>query len=244
MTDREYKQFKDTAARAVRGEAYFESLVSKHCIPHQVVAPKDIGVDYFCEWIHGDRPTGLLFAVQVKSTTSNNACPKHVGEEKKLNGLQKFEICYSSLLKIDRLTRTYWKTLAIPTYLFVVIEDTAPDGGDELSCYYKRYSPLLTTKEILDDYPYHEEFYKVNDGASFIAFKTPGQQGFARDLFIDHVRWTYHKGSIAYPNPRDFGLQQFQPNRLFIDMFPEYEDRIRETFELTKRLLEPRRTIG
>jgi hypothetical protein len=81
------------------------------------------------------------------------------------------------------------------------------------------------------------EFYKVSDGASFKAFLRPGWQGFARDLFIDYVRWTYHKGSIAYPDPREFGLTQFERDRLFLDMFPEYEQRIRETFELTKRLL-------
>jgi hypothetical protein len=233
----EYKKFAKTAARAVRGEAYFEALVSSHCIPHHVYSPKDLGIDYFCEWIHGERPTGILFAAQVKSTTSESASPILIGEDTQLNGLNKYDIHYS-LLNVDRATRIYWRTLGIPAYLFVVVESTDGDEAPTLDCYYRRFSPHLTKDEIPEDYDYHSDFYQVNEGASFIAFKRPGWHGFARDLFIDHVRWTYFTGSIAYPNPRDFGLQQFEPNRLFIDMFPEYKERIHKTYELTKRLLE------
>jgi hypothetical protein len=75
---------------------------------------------------------------------------------------------------------------------------------------------------------------------SFHAFKDADKrtQGFARDLFIDHVRCSYAKGSITYLDPASMGLNQFQANSVFGDIFEDYEKQIREAYATTKEFLE------
>ena len=58
MAEKDYKQYTIQAKRGIKGEAYFESLISDYSIPHRVSGPKDVGIDYFCEWVFDDRPTG------------------------------------------------------------------------------------------------------------------------------------------------------------------------------------------
>jgi hypothetical protein len=233
----EYKKYKETASRGIKGEAFFESLICEHTIPHHVVGPKDIGIDYFCEWVCGDRSTGILFAAQVKTVSETTVQPEFVEVERKYNGLDKFNINYS-YLKIKLPTLLYWQSLGIPTYVFVVVQGATDDGRPELVCYYKRYTHLLTVKEIEANYSFSTDYYRVSDGSSFIAYLECGIQGFARDLFIDHVRWTYHKGSIAYPDPRSFGLKQIPVEGFFIDLFPSYKEQILLIYERTKKYLE------
>jgi len=140
VTGDEYKKYTLQARRGIKGEAFFESLVCEYSIPHHVVGPKDVGIDYFCEWVHGDRPTGVLYAVQVKTFSEETAKPKFVRIEKKLNGLENYEIRNPNL-RVDESTLRYWLGLGIPVYLFAVVQSVTHDEHGEkerLDCYYKR----------------------------------------------------------------------------------------------------------
>jgi len=125
----------------------------------------------------------------------------------------------------------------MPVYLFAVVQ-SIDDGQEELDCYYKRFTPILTGDTIPERYAYYADFYKVNEGDSFIAFRHLGAFGFARDLFIDHVRWCYYKGSITYLDPRAIGLSQFGADGLFIDLFESYKERVCSVYDKTRQYLE------
>jgi len=108
---------------------------------------------------------------------------------------------------------------------------------DRLDCYYKRFTPVLTLNERQEDLA----FYKVNRGPKFLAFAQEAEKrkGFARDLYIDLMRWAYYNGNIAYLNPRKLGLMQFsEEERVFMDLFGNYKDRVCETFSKAKRFLQ------
>jgi len=235
----EYKKYTVQAKKWIKGEAFFESLICVYAIPHHVVSPKDLGIDYFCEWVYGDRPTGVLFAVQVKPSGNERYTPQYKGIEKGRNELSKYEI-HNQNLKIDESAFHYWRGLGIPIYLFVVIQDFSDVGRETLDCYYKRFTEILTNEEKRDEYKYYDDFYKVNDGSSFVAFKDAGELdgGFARDLFIDHVHLSYSKGNITYLDPREMGLKKFKSNGVFVDMLKIYKDKIIPTFYKTKQNLE------
>jgi len=237
MAKREYKKYTIKAKRGIKGEAYFESLISDYSIPHRVSGSKDVGIDYFCEWVFGDMPTGVLFAAQIKTFSEDNITKKYRGVAKEFNGLSKYRIA-NSLLKISRKTLEYWKGLAIPIFLFVVTVKTK-SKGESLNCYYKRYTPSLSSNKKLKGAEFYEEFFKVNKNNTFLAFKDPVRrtQGFARDLFIDHIRWNYCKGSIAYLNPIHIGLNQFPEDNIFPEFFNQYKVPILETYAKTQSYL-------
>ena len=127
----------------------------------------------------------------------------------------------------------------MPVYLFAIVQTAATEDKDErLDCYYKRFTPVLTSDR-------HRQkdlwFYKANRGSKFIAFahEEEKQLGFARDLFIDYMRWAYYKGSIVYLNPRILGLNQFdEENLVFGDILGEYRDRVCITYAKTRGFLE------
>jgi len=100
--------------------------------------------------------------------------------------------------------------------------------------------PSLTTDSKDPCGEYYEGFYRANEGAQFYAFKDKdkGTQGFARDLFLDHVRCSYAKGLLTYLNPEALGLRQFKANVVFSDLFKEYEKKILSAYEQTGRYLE------
>ncbi len=233
----EYKKYTVQAKRGIKGEAYFESLVSDHCIPHRVVGPKDIGIDYVCEWVYGDKPCGILFAVQVKTFSEDSVRIEHTGIDATLNRLKKHRIT-NAHLKMDNPTLQYWHGLGIPIYLFVIVQKASADVSECLDCYYKRYTPSLTTGAAVREDPY-EAFYLVNEGSRFLAFANAKRrtQGFARDLFIDHVRCCYSKGSISFLNPADLGLQQFSGRHQFWDLFSDYEAQIRKAGQEIRQFL-------
>ena len=237
MAEEDYKKYTIQAKRGIKGEAYFESLISDYSIPHHVTGPKDVGIDYFCEWVFDDRPTGVLFAVQIKTFSEKNIRKKYKGVAKKFNGLSEYRLV-NSLLKIDDNTIHYWKGLAIPIFLFVVTIKTT-SRSEKLNCYYKRYTPYLSSSSELTEDFFYESFFKVNKENTFLAFKDPNSrtQGFARDLFIDYIRWNYYKGSIAYLNPRHIGLNQFPVDNIFPEFFEQYKDAILTTFLKTQAYL-------
>ncbi len=228
-----HKKVTIQAKRQIRGEAFFEALVSDYCLPHRIVSPKDVGIDYICEWVYGDRPTGILFAVQVKALSERTAKPRESREVNNLNALSQFRIS-NRHLAVDEKTLHYWKGLGMPTYLFAVVQST---DGAVLDCYYKRFTTVLTTEAKQEDF----YFYKVNKGIAFLAFAQPKQRcgGFARDLFIDYMRWSYCKGTITYLNPRTIGLNQFpDEDAVFADILPQYMEQVCTTYRKTKDFLE------
>jgi hypothetical protein len=158
MADNEYKKYTIQAKRGVKGEAFFESLVSDYSVPHHIVGPKDMGLDYICEWVYGDRPTGVLFAAQVKTFSEEIAKPRFVEVETGLNGLCKYDIRNPNL-RIDDRTLHYWKGFGMPVYLFAVVQRGAEQDEERLDCYYKRFTPILT--KDLGKVDFYSEFYKV-----------------------------------------------------------------------------------
>lgn len=235
MSNEEFKKFTIQARRGIKGEAFFEALIVDYSLPHHIVGAKDLGIDYICEWINGDKPTGVLYAVQVKTFSNETAKPEKIGVEN-LNGLDKYTIIHTNL-NINDTTRHYWRKLGMPVYLFaVVITEATDEKAEELNCYYKRFTPCLTSSAQ------HENlgFYKANQGDKFIAYKDEQERklGFVRDLFIDYMRWVYYKGSITYMNPRTLGLNQFgEENVVFSDITCEYEQKILEAYAKTRRFL-------
>lgn len=55
-------KYRAQAKAATKGEAFFQALVSDYSIPHHIMGQKDIGIDYICEWVYGDQPSGILYA--------------------------------------------------------------------------------------------------------------------------------------------------------------------------------------
>jgi hypothetical protein len=227
------------ARTCIKGESFFESLIAEYAIPHQVIGQKDIGVDYICEWAYEEEPSGILFAVQVKTfTVDDDNKLKSLGiTDPRLNALEAFSISNSNLV-IKQPTLEYWKGLGLPTYLFVVAnwkgEGTKPD---EMRMFYKRFTPVLTGNSPQAD----ERFYRVDIGARFRAFadEVNQTQGFARDLFVDLMRWSYYKGNISWMSPRRLGLRQFpEKHNVFHEFFEAYKPQICETYKQTKEYLE------
>ncbi len=98
-----------------------------------------------------------------------------------------------------------------------------------MAMYYKRFPPVLTGTSKQEA----EHYYRVDNGVKFRAFADEEKRtkGFARDLFIDLMRWSYFKGSIAWMNPRKLGLQQFpEENNVFEEFVETYKKQICETY--------------
>jgi len=235
MTECDHKRYTIQAKAAIKGEAFFEALVSDYSIPHHVVGLKDVGIDYICEWVYGDRPTGILYAVQVKTLSAQRVRPEPL-DRKGLNQLTGYRII-DSHLHIDEKTLQYWRGLGIPVYLFAIVYSELTGGGGQLDCFYRRFTPALTTESTQEQ----EDFYKVNEGTTFLAFadRQSKKHGFARDLFIDLIRCSYHRGSISYMSPRTLGLGQFPgEDAVFSDLFNIYRESILKTYAKTRAFIE------
>ena len=239
MMEEEYKHFAKTAQRGIRGEAFFKSLVTEHCIPIQIVGNEDIGIDYICQWIVDDRPTKVLFAVQVKTFSSKTAKPKQLGTDDN-NGLDEFRISYNKL-EIEKRTLKYWQTFSMPVYLFAIC-----DSGSKLTCYYKRFTRHLTVGDLdISTIDFKAKFYRVSEDDMFLAFADSKnkRRGFTRDLFIDYIRCNYYKGLLTYLDPRSMGLRQFpggeNMNIIFGDILKPYLPKVRKVYEQTKAILSP-----
>ena len=179
------------------GEAFFESLVVDYAIPHRIARQNDLGIDFLCEWIYRDRPSGILFSIQIKTTTSDVVKPVFV-RQSPLNALDMYTLKGAN--KADDRTINYWKGLGLPAYLFYVIEN---ESNCSLDCYHKRYTPLLDGHASSDEKTGTNLFYRVNNGATFLAFADAEKEigGFARDLIIDYARLSYSKGHIVQRTP-------------------------------------------
>jgi hypothetical protein len=249
MADNAYKRYTQEARRGIKGEAYFESLVVGHAIPHRIARQNDLGIDFLCEWVCGDHPTGILFSAQIKSRTSESVVPKF--ERKGQNRLDTYTL--SGAEKVDELTMNYWRGLGLPAFLFIVIEDQST-GASRLTCYYKRYTPLLDGHASKNDRIGTKTFYRVNDGASFLAYADPETEigGFARDLIIDYARLSYSKGYVVQLTPSQLGFWPFPDRRhpdvvrYFGQLVGWHQTKIKGTCDWTRSLLreldESRRT--
>ncbi len=202
-----------------KGEAFFESLFSDFAIIHKVDSSKDIGLDFLCEWVCGQKPTQLLFGVQVK--TRSNLNMKKKGKSR-LNALEQFE--YS--LKIKDSILNYWRGFDFPIFLFLV---NLKKRNTE--CFYKRYTPIL---HGLNNESF-EKFYKVNNGTEVFAF-IGDRGGFCRDLFIDHLRCQHYKGMLSGIDPHDIGLTGYDKDKLYQGVWDNYKTKIEETFKRYQQL--------
>jgi hypothetical protein len=240
----DYKKYTETARRGIKGEAFFESLVVNHAIPHRIARQNDLGIDFLCEWIYQDRPSGILFLAQVKTTTADHVKPKPVGLSK-LNLLNKYTLTGAE--RVDDRTISYWKGLGLPAFLFCVVEN---GPNSRLECYHKRYTPLLDGFPDPDDKIGSRSFYLVNDGSKFLAFANSQTEigGFARDLIVDYARLSYSKGHIVQLTPSQLGFWPF-PNkadpdvvRYFGQLVQWHSKKIQETCDWTSHLLRLIRT--
>jgi len=204
-----------------KGEAFFESLISKYAIAHKIDSSKDVGLDFLCEWVYGEKPTQLLFGVQVKTRTNKKI--KLVKEKSRRNLLPE----YKSDFKIKIETLNYWKGFNFPVFLFLI--NIKSEIQEDIDCYYKRYIPILHGKEKEKD----ALFYKVNNKNNFLAFIYTQNfcGGFCRDLFFDHLRCQHNKGMLSGVNPKDLGLTYWKADVLYDDVFDNYKKQIKETFD-------------
>jgi Domain of unknown function (DUF4365) len=128
MPNQLYKKYTRQAKASIKGESFFESLISDYSIPHKISGSKDIGLDFICEWVFDDEPSGILFGVQVKTLSDKRTRPKNLGISH-LNGLERNKIS-SAKLKVCESTLTYWEGLGLPVYLFaIVLEGTGGMRG-------------------------------------------------------------------------------------------------------------------
>jgi uncharacterized protein DUF4365 len=236
MDDSDYKKYADTTRRGIKGEAFFESIVVDHAIPHRIARQNDLGVDFLCEWTHRDRPSGILFVVQIKTTTSDSVDCKLLGPSPK-NALDEYTLTGANL--IDDRTISYWKGLGLPPYLFYIVEDRG-----QLSCYYKRYISWMDERKTDEDTG-SNNFYLVNDNSKFLGFADADNQigGFARDLIVDYARLSYYKGHIVELTPKQLGFWPFpdkdkpEIGRVFDVFVRWHKHKIRDTCEWTMKLL-------
>ena len=119
MHAQSYKKFTQQARTGIKGEAFFESLLSDYSLTHKIVGSRDIGIDFICEWVFGDKPTGVLYAVQVKTFSGRRYRITKTDDCSDLNGLEEYKISNSNL-RVSNRTIRYWKGLGIPVYLFAI----------------------------------------------------------------------------------------------------------------------------
>ena len=201
---------KSAPPRNRKGEAFFESLIVDYAIPHRIARQNDLGVDFLCEWIHGDRPTGILFSAQVKTTTAELVQPAFV-RQSELNGLDIDTLAGAD--KVDHRTINYWQGLGLARRSY--LSSSKANQGAELACrrYYKRYTPPSSTGfPNTEDKTGSRSFHLANNEATFRAFADSETQigGFARDLIIDYARLSYSKGHIVQLTPRQLGFWPFR----------------------------------
>jgi len=227
-----YKQSTERSRRGMRGEAFVESILSEHALVHRITGHRDLGLDHICEWIAGERPSGTLFGIQVKTLSARSVALTSKGIDS-LNGLEAFNIQRGEP-RPDQRTLAYWRDLGLPTFLFLVVESASTP---HLTCYYKRYTPTLTGATDPDGKG--TCFYRAEKDARLHAFapNLGRQGGFARDLFFDTIRWQYHRGRFFCPDPSTFGLEQFGPNHIFLPLISAYWPEFVRVFEETRAIM-------
>ena len=218
---------------ANRGESFVENILSGYALPHKIDTSKDLGLDFICEWVHGENPTQLLFGIQVKTRSTPTVTAVNPAVSR-LNGLDQFEISFDGDV-FNQDTLDYWRGFNFPVFLFLVHLN-----GATLECYYKRYTPILHDSAK----PTEEYFYKVYKENQFLAFVDrsgsdyPKTGGFCRDLFFDHLRCEHSKGMLSGIDPVQLGLVGYTDGSLYEGVYNKYKPKMRETFEKYKKLVD------
>lgn len=214
---KETKKHIKTARIGIKGEAYFEYLMSDKAIVHKISTNKDTGVDFLCHWLEDDMPTRKMFAVQVKTRSSLK-----VQETDKISGynsLPEYSID-NKHVSISKADVSFWQLFNIPVFLFVL--DFRDDTVN--ACYYKRISPSITrlqsepTEDIIKAI-HSEPYYKIDSGT--LHSNSNPNFGFYRDLEVDTIRCMYNIGAIY--------IKRNQAKILYLDLLNEYPEQLRET---------------
>ena len=92
----------DSQKIGVKASDFFSSVFSRFCNVIPVPQDRDLGIDFICEIMNGEYPTGKLFNVQCKGT-----------EEVKIKN-------NSITISIKVTTLNYWLIQSNPTFLIVV----------------------------------------------------------------------------------------------------------------------------
>ena len=61
------KKYAFTTQLSNKGESFVESILAGYALAHKIERSKDLGLDFICEWVNEEDPTGLLFGIQVKT---------------------------------------------------------------------------------------------------------------------------------------------------------------------------------
>lgn len=198
-----------------KGEALVESVLSEHAIVHKIDGSKDVGLDMICEWVNGEKPTQLMFGVQVKAL---NIKLKFKSQKSRLNFLEEYE----GSISIKQTTLDYWAGFDFPVFLFLVDLKTS-------KIYYKRYTSIVHgliehTKEL---------FYLATKNNNFQAYIEGDKHtwGFCRDLFFDHLRCQHKKGNLSGVDPKDLGLRGWSKEAIYKGVFDQYKDQIKSTYK-------------
>jgi len=197
-----------------KGEALVESVLSEHAIVHKIDGSKDVGIDMICEWVNGEKPTQLMFGIQVKTLNIKLELKR---KKSRLNFLEE----YKGSVAIKQTTLDYWKGFDFPVFIFLVDLKTS-------NIYYKRYTSIV---HCLIKHT-EEPFYLVTKDNKFQAY-IEGEKhtwGFCRDLFFDHLRCQHNKGMLSGIDPNDLGLRGWSKEALYKGVFDQYKDKIRVTY--------------
>lgn len=197
-----------------KGEALVESLLSEYAIVHKIDGSKDVGIDMICEWVNGEKPTQLMFGVQVKTLDIKL---EFKSKKSRINFLEE----YRGSVSIKQTTLDYWKGFNFPVFLFLV-------DLKKGKIYYKRYTSIAhgLIKHT------EEPFYLVTKNGNFQAY-VQGEKhtwGFCRDLFFDHLRCQHNKGVLSGVDPNDLGLSGWTKEALYTGVFDQYKDKILVTY--------------
>lgn len=227
------KQYIRTQQLANRGESFVENILSGFALAHKVDQSKDLGLDFICEWVHGEKPTQLLFGIQVKTRSEPRITPAEPLVSH-LNGLDQFNISFDGD-NFNQNTLDYWEGFNFPVFVFLVHMN-----GSVLDCYYKRYTPIIHNSAK----PTEEHFYKVWKENQFLAFidrtgaDYPKTGGFCRDLFFDHLRCQHNKGMLSGVDPAQLGLSGYRDGALYEGVYSQYASKIKSTFEKYKKYID------
>ncbi len=181
---------------------------------HKIDGSKDVGIDMICEWVNGEKPTQIMFGVQVK-TLNIKLTPRR--EKSKRNFLEEYE----GNVSIKQTTLGYWKGFDFPVFVFLVDLKNS-------KIYFKRYTSIVHSliKHT------KEPFYLVTENGKFQAYVQGKEHtfGFCRDLFFDHLRCQHNKGILSGIDPNDLDLRGWTKEALYKGVFDQYKDKIRATY--------------
>lgn len=202
-----------------KGEALVESVLSEYAIVHKIDGSKDVGIDMICQWVNGEKPTQLMFGVQVKTLNTKLELRRKIS---RLNLLEE----YKGSVSIKQSTLDYWKGFDFPVFVFLVDLKTS-------KIFYKRYTSILhgLIKHT------EEPFYLVVQNNKFQAYVEGDKRtwGFCRDLFFDHLRCQCNKGILSGIDPNDLGLRGWPKETLYKGVFDQYKQQISSTYKKYQR---------